>query len=127
MEKWSPAVPALRAVRDHVEATVNPYRRYKHHSAPDTEDDINKLVAYFVDTDIFQCKPKRKGQISEAGRFPNAVQLGLQKLQKDDGAYLEAWWEGRHREYNSEQNWDIAPSGDEDESGSEETSSEVSV
>ena len=39
----SPAIPALRKIKDHVEAEFNHYRRGKSHTSPEAEEDIRKL------------------------------------------------------------------------------------
>jgi hypothetical protein len=54
--KISPAIPTLCAVKDHVEATINPYFRYKKHTTPDAEKDIAGLAEHFT---IFQEHVKR--------------------------------------------------------------------
>jgi hypothetical protein len=41
--KISPAIPTLRKLVDHMEGTVNNYRRYKRHAVKSVEDDIARL------------------------------------------------------------------------------------
>jgi hypothetical protein len=57
--KISPAIPTLCAVKDHVEATINPYFRYKKHTTPDAEKDIAGLAEHFT---VFRQHVKRPRQ-----------------------------------------------------------------
>jgi hypothetical protein len=114
MQKWSPAIPTFRAVQDHVEANMNPFRRYKNHTSPDDEQDVIQLVAYYTEHKIFSTKPDRVGQLKEEDRFHNTVKAGVKKVLK--GTYIDEWWQNRDRDWNQDQNWEVAPTSDEDSS-----------
>jgi hypothetical protein len=69
---WSPAVDVLRSVRDHVEYTVNPFQRYKSHTTPSAEKDINELASWFAASEVFEYKKGRLQLCS--GWFSKAVE-----------------------------------------------------
>lgn len=48
IKKISAAIPTLRKIKDHVEATVNHYRRGKSHSSPEREEDVAKLQEMYA-------------------------------------------------------------------------------
>lgn len=64
----------MRASIDHVELTVNPYSRYKKHTSPDAEDDIETLRKLLAEDRVHARKPGRKSK----DKFDNTVSKGYQ-------------------------------------------------
>jgi hypothetical protein len=100
--KVSVVIRTLRAVRDIVEEHINPYRRYKRHCAPDAEDDINRLVDYYKNAQIFGSSARKLPEADQAADF---VLEGSDTLISSD--WMEKWATKCTYKYSEEQMWDL--------------------
>jgi hypothetical protein len=89
--KISPAIPTLRKLVDHMEGTVNSYRRYKKHTVTSTEDDIAKLMVSFQESALYCHVDGRKVIAKE--KFVDTWAKGFDIVWK--GESLTRWFEGR--------------------------------
>ena len=89
--KISPAIPTLRKLVDHMEGTVNSYRRYKKHTIPSTEADITKLMMTFQESTLYNHVNGRK--IKEKEKFVDIWMRGFNIVSK--GESLTRWFETR--------------------------------
>jgi hypothetical protein len=89
--KISPAIPTLRKLVDHMENTINHYRRYKKHTVRGTEDDVAKLMALFQGSTIYTRTGGRKVELKE--RFVDIWARGFGVVSK--GESLTRWFKNR--------------------------------
>jgi hypothetical protein len=89
--KISPAIPTLRKLVDHMEGTVNNYRRYKKHTVKSTEDDIAKLMVMFRESMLHRHIDGREVEVKE--RFTDVWSKGFNTVSK--GESLARWFENR--------------------------------
>ena len=89
--KISPAIPTLRQLVDHMEDTVNSYRRYKKHTVKSTEDDIAKLMVMFRESALYRHSDGRKVETKE--KFADVWAKGFNMVLK--GESLARWFENR--------------------------------
>lgn len=91
--KISPAILTLRKLVDHMEDTVNNYRRYKKHTITSTEDDVTKLMILFQKSALYCHVDGRKVEAKE--RFVDVWAKGFNIMIK--GESLAQWFESRSR------------------------------
>lgn len=91
--KISPAIPTLRKLVDHMEGTVNSYRRYKKHTVTSTEDDIAKLMVMFQESILHRHVDGRKVEAKE--KFTDIWTKGFNIVSK--GESLTRWFENRNQ------------------------------
>lgn len=89
--KISPAIPTLRRLVDHVEGTVNVYRRYKKHTIKSAEDDITGLMVMFQESGLYDRVPGRKVEARE--KFVDTLARGFNIVSK--GESLTRWFKNR--------------------------------
>ena len=89
--KISPAIPTLRSLVDHMEDTVNSYRRYKKHTVTSTEDDVAKLMGIFRESALYRHIDGRKVEARE--KFADIWANGFKTVSK--GESLTRWFESR--------------------------------
>ena len=89
--KISPAIPTLRRLVDHMEGTVNSYRRYKKHTVKSAEDDVAKLMLIFHESAVHRHVDGRKVEAKE--KFPDIWTKGFNIVSK--GESLARWFENR--------------------------------
>lgn len=89
--KISPAIPTLRKLVDHVEGTVNSYRRYKKHTVPSTEADITKLMVTFQESALYSHVNGR--EVGDKEKFVDVWAKGFNILAR--GESLTRWFENR--------------------------------
>ena len=89
--KISPAIPALRRLVDHMEGTVNNYRRYKKHTVRSTEDDIASLMVVFQESALYRRVDGR--QVCAKERFVDIWARGFNTVSK--GESLTRWFKNR--------------------------------
>ena len=89
--KISPAIPTLRKLVDHMEGTVNSYRRYKKHTVTNTGDDITKLMVMFQESALHRHVDGRKIDVKE--KFTDVWTKGFNIVSK--GESLTRWSESR--------------------------------
>ena len=89
--KISLAIPTLRKLVDHMEDTVNSYRRYKKHTVTSTEDDIAKLMVLFQESALYHHVDGRKVEAKE--KFVDIWAKGFNTVSK--GESLARWFESR--------------------------------
>jgi len=89
--KISPAIPTLRKLVDHMEGTVNNYRRYKKHTVTNTEGDISKLMVMFQESALYCHVDGRKVGAKE--KFVDVWTKGFNIVSK--GESLTRWFENR--------------------------------
>jgi hypothetical protein len=112
MKRISPAIPTLLAVITHFEQTINRYQRYRAHTSPDYEKDVNALLAYYKREGAYKRRtPKRKILSAKKGRkVVDALELkdnpreGARLLLT--GKTLRNWVETRTVPRSTEQNFD---------------------
>jgi hypothetical protein len=92
IERISPAIPLLQAIKDSVEGSINQNRRYKAHTTRDEERDIKMLMSHYVQGHIYEHSPGR----SKNHSVENFIAVGAQKQGFD--AFFNKWWTGRQRE-----------------------------
>lgn len=89
--KISPAIPTLRKLVDHMEGTLNNYRRYKKHTVRSTESDIATLMVVFQESALYR---RDDGRVIEAGeKFTDVWAKGFDIVSKGDS--LTRWFENR--------------------------------
>ena len=76
---------------DHMEDTVNSYRRYKKHTVTSTEDDIAKLMILFQESALHHHVDGRKVEAKE--KFVDIWAKGFNVVSKGDS--LTRWFESR--------------------------------
>lgn len=86
----SPAIPAMHAVKDHMESEFGTASRGKHHTRPDKEKDVIMLCEAYEKAEIHIHTPRHKFGHSH-DKFPDYVAKGVQLLIK--GNVIEWWWE----------------------------------
>ena len=89
--KISPAIPTLRKLVDHMEGTVNSYRRYKKHAVTSTEDDIAKLMAMFQESDLHRHVNGR--EVDDREKFTDIWVKGFNIVSK--GESFARWFKAR--------------------------------
>ena len=89
--KISPAIPTLRRLVDHMEGTVNSYRRYKKHTTASTKDDVAKLMEIFRESAVHCHVDGRKVEAKE--KFTDVWTNGFNIVSK--GESLTRWFENR--------------------------------
>ena len=89
--KISPAIPMLRKLVDHMEGTLNNYRRYKKHTVPSTEADITKLMATFQESTLYDHVNGRT--VKDREKFVDIWARGFDIVLK--GESLARWFENR--------------------------------
>lgn len=89
--KISPAIPTLRKLVDHMEGTMNSYRRYKKHTVTNTEDDITKLMMVFQESELHRHINGKKVDAKE--KFADIWAKGFNIVLK--GESLTRWFKGR--------------------------------
>ena len=89
--KISPAIPTLRKLVDHMEGSVNNYRRYKKHAVRSTEDDIARLMVLFQESALYRHVNGREVGVKE--KFTNVWLKGFNIVSK--GESLIRWFETR--------------------------------
>ena len=109
--KISPAIPKLRRLVDHMEGTVNSYRRYKKHTVTSAEDDVAKLMAMFHESAIHCHVDGRKVKPNE--KFPDVWTNGFNIVAKGDS--LARWFRNRSElqsvtDDGTTENYDPTPS-----------------
>jgi hypothetical protein len=112
IKRLSPAIPTLLAVVDHFERTVNRYQRYRSHSSPEYEKDVQTLCAYYRCEGAYADRtPARKGLDRAATRkmldnkkTRDNAREGARLLQT--GKTMPRWTENRKRPRSTEQNFD---------------------
>jgi hypothetical protein len=89
--KISPAIPTLRKLVDHMEDTVNSYRRYKKHTVPSTETDVTRLMVTFRESALYEHINGRK--VKDKEKFVDIWARGFNIVSK--GESLARWFENR--------------------------------
>ena len=89
--KISPAIPTLRRLVDHMEGTVNNYRRYKKHTVKSAEDNIAKLMLMFHESAVHCHIDGRKVEAKE--KFMDVWKKGFNVVSK--GESLARWFGNR--------------------------------
>ena len=89
--KISPAIPTLRKLVDHMEDTVNTYRRYKKHTTRSTEDDITRLMAMFQESKLYHRVNER--EVGDREKFADIWGKGFDIVLK--GESVKRWFENR--------------------------------
>jgi hypothetical protein len=99
--QMSASIPCQRKVKDHVEDSINHFRRYKAHTSPKKEEDIACLQASYQASQIHVYKAGRT--LDEKDKVPDALRIGsdLSKLPKT----FEKWIAGRVSEWASTEDW----------------------
>lgn len=87
----SPAIPTLQNLVDHMEDTVNSYRRYKKHTVMSTEDDVAKLMVIFRESVLYRHIDGRK--VGAREKFADVWANGFKTVSK--GESLTRWFESR--------------------------------
>ena len=89
--KISPAIPTLRKLVDHMEGTVNKYRRYKKHTVPSTEGDVMKLMVTFQESMLYDHVNGRT--VKDREKFVDIWAKGYDIVSK--GESLARWFDNR--------------------------------
>ena len=89
--KFSPAIPTLQKLVDHMEGTVNNYRRYKKHAVRSTEDDVAGLMVLFQESSLYRHIDGREVEAKE--KFVDVWSKGFTIVSK--GESLIRWFENR--------------------------------
>ena len=89
--KISLAIPMLWRLVDHMEGTVNNYRRYKKHTVANTKDDVAKLMVMFHKSAVHCHVDGRKVDAKE--KFADVWTKGFNIVLK--GKSLTRWFENR--------------------------------
>jgi hypothetical protein len=89
--KISPAIPTLRKLVDHMEGTLNNYRRYKKHTVRSTENDITTLMVVFQESALYHRVDGRDIEAKE--KFTDIWAKGFNVVSK--GESLTRWFENR--------------------------------
>jgi hypothetical protein len=97
----SASIPCQRKVKDHIENSINHFRRYKSHTSPEDEEDINCLQASYRASQIHVKKPGRKLESEDI--IPDTVRRGsdTERLAK----LLENWAGNRVSERSTSEDW----------------------
>lgn len=85
------------------EEEVNPYRRYKRHTDPDHERDVEKYSQALKRDGAYTHKPGRQ-PAGEKSIPTNYTQKGADILRTTE--WLEDWHEGRQIDLETEESWD---------------------
>jgi NADPH-dependent glutamate synthase beta subunit-like oxidoreductase len=104
MGKWTPAIPALRAVTDKVEGEVSPYRRYQAHTAPKYEKDVGKWMQRLIHDKALKRDPSGRS-LSKESTPKDVASIGSHpaKMKKS----VQDWAKRRDTEYLTEQTYDF--------------------
>ena len=70
----SASIPCQRKVKDHVEDSINHFRRYKAHTSPKKEEDIARLQASYQASQIHVYKAGRT--LDAKDKMPDALKIG---------------------------------------------------
>jgi hypothetical protein len=89
--KISPAIPTLQRLVDHMEGTVNNYRRYKKHTVKTTKDDVAKLMTLFQES-MLHCHVDGR-EVEAKEKFTDVWAKGFNTVSK--GETLTQWFESR--------------------------------
>jgi hypothetical protein len=108
LAKLASAVPGLQAVRDHVEETVNPFQRYKRHTAPSAKKEISELSSWLTGQGVFEHKNGR--HLSQGSQASDYVLAGNKKLANSE--WLKDWGERRLRKSKSTNDWSVGAADD---------------
>lgn len=100
--RMSPAIPTLRDVQDHVEYNINPFARYKKHSSPDANKDIETLSTYYTINRVHVAQPNRCP--SANNKAHDVLRCGSEKLLLR--SFIGRWYTRRTRERSSQEDWD---------------------
>jgi hypothetical protein len=103
LEKWTPAIPVLRAIMDLVETSVNPYRCYKAHTAPKHQKDVDGWAARLTEDWVFHRTPGC--HLSEESTPKDVLSQGSDVVAVK--ACLMRWAPKRDIEYLTEQTYNI--------------------
>lgn len=114
--KISPAIPALRKLVDHMESTVNNYRRYKKHTVTTTEEDVTRLVVLFQESALYHHVNGRKVEGKE--NFVDVWARGFNIVSK--GESLARWFESRSKSRPAREGHVVEGDGDPMLSGLED-------
>jgi hypothetical protein len=97
----SASIPCQRKVKDHVEDSINHYRRYKAHTSPEKEEDITRLQASYQASQIHVYRAGRT--LDAKDKVSDAVRIGsdLSKLPRT----VEKWIAGRISEWSNTEDW----------------------
>ena len=102
--KISPAIPTLRKLVDHMESTVNTYRRYKKHTVRNADDDIAGLMVLFQESAIYDRVDGRV--VEKMEKFADILARGFNIV--SSGESLSRWFKNRS---------ELRPAGDSDVTG----------
>lgn len=98
--KTSAAIPTLRAIRTHVEHNINNYARYRSHSSPKAEEDIENYTKLLRTNAAHTYRPGRK--VEEQGKTDDYVSNGS----KTASSTIHKWDEVRRRDRYDIEEWD---------------------
>lgn len=99
----SPAIPAMRAIKDHVEETINKFRRGKSHTAPSAEKDIDMYAAALGRNSAHVLPVDGPRTLPAAAKSADHLAKGLDTLLKQKA--LKRWAESRVYQRSHEQDW----------------------
>lgn len=97
----SASIPCQRKVKDHVEDSINHFRRYKAHTSPEKEEDVARLQASYKASEIHVYKAGRRLEAKD--KVLDAIRIGsdFNKLPRT----FEKWVAGRISEWSSTEDW----------------------
>lgn len=96
----SPAIPALRKIKDHIEAEFSHFRRGKSHTSPEAEEDIQKLQDALSQSRVHVYDGTRTSSSSKITDYM-AVGSDIEKVTKA----LEQFHAKRDRGQSTEELW----------------------
>ncbi|KAF7789595.1 hypothetical protein EIP86_000541 [Pleurotus ostreatoroseus] len=101
IKRVSAAIPAMRRIKDHVEAEINHFLRGKSHTSPEKEVDVARLQASYAASSIHVYNRRR--QVSKECQVQDFIAKGSdpEKLKKA----IQKWQENRNTERSSREDW----------------------
>jgi hypothetical protein len=99
--KTSASIPCQRRVKDHVEQDINHFCCYKTHTAPEKEEDVDRLQASYSASQIHIKKTGRK--LNSKDQLPDIFHIGSEasKVAKTVGT----WASNRISEWSTLEDW----------------------
>ena len=97
----SASIPCQRKVKDHVEDSINRFRRYKAHTSPEKEEDVARLQASYQASQIHVYKAGRRLEAKD--KMPDNLKIGSDptKLSRT----FEKWIANRVSEWSNTEDW----------------------